>query len=219
VKDTISPGRVTLLLLLVITALLHSTAAQTFHVQVWTAEMDPPTKLASNKKLPLGKPVYVSFENFKTNQQATWLASSGIDLLTFVPLRMKLGESNGIDLSDITRGTNRPAAKFPIPKDIGGVFLRFEAATNTTPITIKTEFAYNSKDEDSAVVSRKAYFNSPLNFSSNEVAIIRLGKATHTRMPNRKVLGIPAGKRKEFLIRDVYLAIQLTNAPMTKPAF
>jgi hypothetical protein len=179
-----------------------------FDLQVWCAEAGRAKPATNEQRMVLGKALYVAPTEFATNHQAKWLAQAGADMMTLTPLAMLVGESNGIDLSSNVYATNRAVEQFPIPKNLTGLFWRFHSEKGTKGVSLKCEFTYNARDEDDGTIARKAHYVDTLTFRSNEVAVIRLPQVTEIQSSPRRILGISAGKTKEPLTREFYLAVQ-----------
>jgi hypothetical protein len=190
--------------------------APMFDLQAWFVEVSPAALKDRPGRLPLGKVVYIPAEVFASKYRSNWFMSSGCDLMTAAPLRIRLGESNGFDISDFASGINRPIEKFPIPKIIPGFFLRVRAGTNENPIALNVNFVFNARDEDGGPVERKEHFEDVFNFRSNEVAIVRLAQTTYTIESDRTLLGIPFGKRSDLNAREFYCAFQLNRTTNTQ---
>jgi len=189
----------------------NSSERAPFQIKVRVASVGIEAMNASKlPKLQLGVPEYLSFQEFTNTYHADWLNRSGVDYLSFAPLQMKPGEANGIDLSDNSYLTNRPADQFPIPTKKTGLFLRFEANTNSPPIELKCHFVYNSKNADDSFV-RKGNYIGTLSFT-NDVAIIRLPQITEETVAERKILGIRAGKKVNYDHRQILIVFQVTSA-------
>jgi len=197
---------------------LRAAADAQFDVQVWLAEDQPDSRAGFKQKLPLGTPTYVPEQSFKSNYHAVWFMQTGCDFMTLAPLRMHSGESSGMDVSDFNRGTNRAAEQFPIPKNIPGVFCRFHSGTNMNVFTLKCDFVYNVREDQNDPVVRKQGFQNTFSFRSNEVAILRLPQNTYVLRPQRTIFGIPAGKGKEVLSRELYFMIQAARVAPLKGA-
>jgi hypothetical protein len=179
--------------------------AITIHTHCIAVDRDSARLL--EKKLALGKPVYVSWEAYQKEYHAIWTNSAGTDYLS-APLVVHLDGSFGMDICDAPCGsTNRPVESFPLLTNNTGIFWRFQVAANTNPITMGCQFAYNSREEISIV--RKAQFDGPLSFQSNQVAIIRLPQVMETHVEQRTIFGIPAGKKRNVLNRYFVITLHL----------
>jgi hypothetical protein len=182
-------------------------------IETHSIAVDRDSARVLEKKLPLGKPVYVSWEAYQKEYHAIWTNSAGTDYLS-APLVVHLDGSFGMDICDAPCGsTNRPAESYPLSTNNSGVFWRFRTGAQTNPMTLTCQFAYNSREEEA--VSRKAQFDGALSFQSNEVAVIRLPQVMETQIEPRTIFGIPAGKKRTVLNRYFFIAIHInsTNGP------
>src|ERR1051325_4875538 len=117
-----------LLFSLLLTALSRNVPAaegRQFMLIAHCVAIDPGAIETTDRAMPLGKPVYLSYAEFNTNFQARWMKMSNVDYLTTAPLAISTSESTGIDLAEKTYLTNRAAELFPIPTNKPGLYWRF----------------------------------------------------------------------------------------------
>ena len=184
------------------------TQPQSFEIRVHVASIT--LNAIHNSALPkleLGVPKYISGQEFTNVYQTDWSKRSGADFLSMAPVRIEAGEAYGLDLTDNSFLTNQ--AKTPIPRDKTGLFLRFEADKSALPLQLKCQFVYNSKNADGAI-ARKGNYSGALNFT-NDVAIIRLPQLTEEIVTQRRILGLPAGKKTAYDTRQLFIVFDVAQ--------